>query len=132
MKERKKENYLMMILHHQQSPFGIKKIFIIVGIISFIIIAIAITIMVSKFSSSSSSSSEQNNQNNSNKQKQDSDSKDKEDSQKTEIDSCINLLFFENNNEKYKRVKQDCIGVCSKPFNNLVYNDKVLKDKLKE
>ena len=98
-----------------------KKVCIVVGIASFIIIAIAITIIIivsaNKSSDSSSSPSDQNNPNDPSKQKQDQDSKDKQDSEETKIDSYI---------------KPDCSGVCSKPYNILVYNDNVLKAKLKE
>ena len=101
-----------------------KKIFIVVGIVSFIIIAIAITIIIivitnkSSSPSSSSNPSDQNNPNDPSKQDdQKSDSKDKQDSKETETDSYI---------------KPDCTGVCSKPYDILVYNDNVLKAKLKE
>jgi uncharacterized protein YkwD len=96
-----------------------KKIFIIAGIALFIIVVIVIIIIVSasKSSDSSSSPSDQNNPNDPSKQKQDQDSKDKQDSEETKIDSYI---------------KPDCSGVCSKPYNILVYNDNVLKAKLKE
>ena len=100
-----------------------KKIFIIVGIIS-IIIVIIIIIIVAAFSFSSTPSSpeeyspsDQNKTNDPPKQTQESDSKDKEDSKETDNDSFI---------------KQDCTGVCSKPYDILVYNDNTLKAKLKE
>jgi len=125
-KENKEEEVNEEIISLAKPSWSKKKIFIVVGIATFIIVAIAITIIiivVSSKSSSSSTPSEQNNPNDPSKQKQDSDSdskdkdKDKEDSEETEIDSFI---------------KPDCTGVCSKPYDILVYSDNKLKAKLKE
>jgi len=119
-KENKEEEVNEEIISLAKPSWSKKKIFIVVGIATFIIVAIVITIIiivVSSKSSSSSSPSEQNNPNDPSKQKQDWDSKDKEDSKETEIDSFI---------------KPDCTGVCSKPYDILVYSDNKLKAKLKE
>ena len=98
-----------------------KKILIVAGIALSIIVVITIIIIIassSKSSSSSSNPSDQNNPNDPSKQDdQKSDSKDKQDSKEIDIDSYI---------------KPDCTGVCSKPYDILVYNDNVLKAKLKE
>ena len=61
--------------------------------------------------------SKQNNPDDPSEQNKETDSKDKEDSKDADNDLYI---------------KPNCAGVCSKPYDILVYNDNVLKAKLKE
>ena len=94
-----------------------KKLFTVVGIISIIIAIIIIIIIIACSFSSTPSSPEEPSPSDPSKQTQESDSKDKKDSKETDND-----LF----------IKPDCNGVCSKPYDILVYNDNALKAKLKE
>ena len=110
-KEEKDERVDNEIASLENNIWSTKKIYIVVGIVSFIIIAIVIGIIIYfVVSSKSPSSPGEPSPSDPSKEKQDSDSKNKE--------------------SDY--IKPDCAGICKKPYDILVYNDNALKAKLKE